>query len=186
MRAFIDTLATKDELLRSLIRHVEHDRIAAGTGKYWSPAGDFGCFVGCSLHDFAPGHEDQPRLFEAWFGIPREVVLAAESIFESIEPRAAAPVFALRFVAAIPEGASIDPDDLLMAAYAGSHAPACGGIIFHDYAWRSRSEAVIRYLIRLPGLLALPPGRPVADDPATDAWSPEREIAGELTAVGAD
>ena len=102
MRAFTDTEQTKDSLLASLAGHREQDRLKKGT--YWDNGR--GCAVGCTLHDFRPGEEGKHSLYEPLFGIPRDLALLEDGIFENLldEDSLAWPE---RFTRAIPVGADL-------------------------------------------------------------------------------
>jgi hypothetical protein len=102
MRAFVNTEVTRDQLIASLRRHREADRIAAGW--YWKNGR--GCAVGCSIHDFRPGSEGDHSLYPVLFGIPEPLARLEDTIFEGL-PADLRPDWPLRFVEAIQEGADL-------------------------------------------------------------------------------
>jgi len=99
---FTNCKHTKAELLASLHRHAATDAITQGV--YWE--GGEGCAVGCSIRDFAPGKESNHSLYELLFGIPEELALLEDKIFESL-PFEKAKEWPIRFAEAIPEGVSL-------------------------------------------------------------------------------
>ena len=60
MRAFIDTEVSKSKLLANLHEHQKADNITKDY--YWFDGS--GCAIGCTLHDYRPGEEDDHRLYE--------------------------------------------------------------------------------------------------------------------------
>ena len=149
MRAFIDGRVSKAKLLNSLREHARMDRVLQGCywlepnplarSKFYASGG--GCFMGCCLHDFAPGEEGSKREYEQAFGIPQSFVAGAETIFESI-PINKAKSFPVRLIEAIPEGAEgADLEEAIRVSYKTrtSHNPACQC----EYCWVERSEFLI-------------------------------------------
>lgn len=106
MRAFTGTRVSKDQLLASLRRHREQDNFRPG--HYWQPYTGTGCGVGCSIHDFAPGAEQDHDQFEALFGIPAELAVLEDDIFENLHSETHRPQWPLEFALAVPVGADLD------------------------------------------------------------------------------
>ena len=86
MRAFIDAAVSKPELLETLARHREEDRLLQGWA-YWKDGR--GCAVGCTVREFAPGREDGHGLYPELFGIPRELAHLEDAVFEGLHPEVA-------------------------------------------------------------------------------------------------
>ena len=103
MRAFIDAEVPKAELVDVLAWHREKGRLAQGW-YYWRHGR--GCAVGCTLHEFAPGEEEDHRLYERLFGIPESLAYLEDSIFEGLDV-VSARTWPERFARAIPEGANL-------------------------------------------------------------------------------
>lgn len=93
---------SKERLLKSLKGHREADRITQGT--YWDDGR--GCAVGCSIHDFAPGYENEYQMYEILFGIPGALAELEDKIFEDL-PITAAKKWPERFIRAIQPGADL-------------------------------------------------------------------------------
>ena len=53
MKAYANTVVSKEQMLRRLEEHRRKD--AFRTGHWWADFTATGCGVGCSTHDFAPG-----------------------------------------------------------------------------------------------------------------------------------
>ena len=124
MRAFIDAEVSKTELLGSLARHRDEDRLAQGW-YYWQEGR--GCAVGCTLHEYASNSEYNHELYEELFGIPMTLAHLEDSIFEGLDATAAQE-WPERFIRAIPEGADLErvADELalwLLGAKASPLAP---------------------------------------------------------------
>lgn len=103
MRAFINTTATKEQLLSNLEAHARAD--AFQQGHYWRPLTKKGCAVGCSLIDFggkASNHSDYQR----HFGIPTAIAHLEDRIFEGM-PESDSKHWPLQFTHAIPVGADL-------------------------------------------------------------------------------
>ena len=111
---------TKDRVLTSLRQHREKDRIVQGT--YWSKGR--GCSVGCMLHDFFPGREDDLGLFPEAFGIPEDLAHLNDIIFEGL-PVEYALDWPLRFITAIPIGVDLSrvPDHFMLWLLSGTTGP---------------------------------------------------------------
>ena len=107
MLAFTNTEVDKATLMQVLEEHAAADRIMRG--HYWrDDAADgieYGCAVGCSIHNFRPGEEDVHFRYEELFGIPEDIARIEDDLFETMyEGWRTWPV---RFVAAIPVGADL-------------------------------------------------------------------------------
>ena len=104
MRAFKTTDGPgKGQVLAAVKAHRAAERLVQ-QGHYWHEGR--GCAVGCTLHDFAPGQEEDHRLYEALFGIPEALARVEDNVFESL-PARAARAWPLRFIEAIPVGADL-------------------------------------------------------------------------------
>ena len=101
MRAFENTVATKEQLGANLQAHFAADHFRQG--RYWE--GGKGCAVGCSLVDFG-GKPDNHADYERLFGIPRVLARLEDGIFEGL-PIEDAKTWPLRFVDAIRPGADL-------------------------------------------------------------------------------
>ena len=106
MRAFTGTPVTKDQLVNSLKRHAEKESFA--TGHYWEDFPATGCGIGCSIHDFAPGEESDHGQYENLFGIPAELAVLEDHIFEHMTSDHHRPLWPLEFAQAVPQGADLD------------------------------------------------------------------------------
>ena len=106
MRAF-RTKVTKTELLKSLHRHRESDRIQRGNG-YWDHKNSIGCAVGCTLHDFlknGQGHAFH-NFYEILFGIPEGLAIIEDAIFERMG-NSAAKEWPIKFIESIRVGSDL-------------------------------------------------------------------------------
>ena len=121
MRAFIDTVVSKPELLETLAWYREEDRLAQG-GYYWRNGR--GCAVGCTLHEFATGQEERHDLYEELFGIPQELARLEDSIFEGLHPEVAQE-WPERFIGSIPKGADLEfaADEFALWILGGEDSP---------------------------------------------------------------
>ena len=106
MRAFTNTPVTKEQLLASLKAHAAKDNFA--TGHYWEDFTQSGCGIGCSIHDFAPGEEKDHTMYETLFGIPTELAVLEDQIFEKLHSPVHRKRWPLEFIHAIPEGADLN------------------------------------------------------------------------------
>ncbi len=108
MRAFQTGKVTKAQLLESLERHRDQDSFRKGA--FWNEDTGTGCGVGCSIHDFAPGAEQEHAEYETLFGIPAELAVLEDHIFETLSyddgPHDLAD-WPLAFARAVPEGADL-------------------------------------------------------------------------------
>jgi len=96
MRAFVNTLVTKAQLLAQLQRHRDADEIVQG--RYWE--GGKGCAVGCSVHGNDHG------LYEIRFGIPMMLARLEDRIFEGL-PNEVAKEWPVRFTNSVPIGSDL-------------------------------------------------------------------------------
>ena len=106
MKAFTGTKVSKDQLLASLRKHREQDDFQPG--HYWQEYTGTGCGVGCSIHDFAPGEERDHDQFEGLFGIPAELAVLEDDIFEHLHSEKHRQEWPLEFILAVPVGADLD------------------------------------------------------------------------------
>lgn len=106
MTAFTATPVSKDQLLASLRNHQEMDNFRPG--HFWQGETGTGCGVGCTIHDFAPGQEADHDQYETLFGIPAELAVLEDHIFEMLHSAIHRPRWPIEFVLAIPEGANLD------------------------------------------------------------------------------
>jgi hypothetical protein len=102
MKTFTNTIVTKAQAVASMKAHQSADQITQGV--YWEDGK--GCAVGCMIHDFRPGSENNHKLFPELFGIPEEIARLTDAIFEKL-PNEDAKQFPLTFIEAIPEGADL-------------------------------------------------------------------------------
>ena len=102
MRAFIDTEVTKGEVLASLAKHRKADRLVKG--EYWENGR--GCAIGCTIHDFRPGYENNHALYEPLFGIPCDLAHLKDNVFAFLSLEAS-QVWPERFMTAVPIGADL-------------------------------------------------------------------------------
>ena len=102
MRAFVNTKVTKEEVLASLAEHRKADRLIKGS--YWRNGR--GCAVGCTIHDFYPGAENNHTMYESLFGIPRDLAYLEDQIFESLSSKTSQE-WPERFITAVPVGADL-------------------------------------------------------------------------------
>lgn len=98
MIAYHSDPTLKTAVLGQLAEHRRMDAIVQG--RYWS--GGRGCAVGCLTHDPTGGHRKFPELW----GIPVELAHLMDALFELL-PRADAPEWPMRVMAAIPVGADL-------------------------------------------------------------------------------
>ena len=108
MQAFVDSPVTKGELLTAVATHRVADRLKQGV--YYSPTSGKGCAVGCTLHDFKPGHEAVHDEYRELFHVPPSLAWLEDVIFENL-PLTEAQEWPTRFVLAIPQGADFDALD---------------------------------------------------------------------------
>lgn len=106
MRAFTDTPVSKDQLLASLGHHQEMDNFRPG--HFWEGKTGTGCGVGCTIHDFAPGQESEHDQYEILFGIPAELAVLEDHIFEMMHSAVHRPRWPIEFVLSVTEGANLD------------------------------------------------------------------------------
>ena len=96
MKAFHDNQAIKDEYLARVRAHAAADEIIKG--QYWE--GGRGCAVGCTIH--SDEHKDYERLL----GIPVELALLEDDLFENL-PLAKAKLWPELFLNSINVGADL-------------------------------------------------------------------------------
>ena len=106
MQAFTGTPVSKAQLLASLTQHQEQDRFR--TGQFWNDVPRTGCGVGCTIHDFAPGSEADHAQYEVLFGIPAELAVLEDHLFEHMHSTQHRRQWPREFIDAIPEGADLD------------------------------------------------------------------------------
>ena len=106
MRAFTDTKVSKEQLLQSIRYHQEADHFRKG--EFWNDTNETGCGVGCSIHDFAPGMESEHSTYEDLFGIPMELAVLEDALFEQMDREDDLGRWPKEFISAIPQGANLD------------------------------------------------------------------------------
>lgn len=106
MRAFTNTQVTKEQLLENIREHREYDRFQQG--HYWDENIATGCGVGCTIHDFGPGMESEHAAYEDLFGIPAELAVLEDSLFEQMARKHDLGRWPEEFISSIPEGADLD------------------------------------------------------------------------------
>ena len=106
MRAFTNTQVSKEQLLKNIRKHKEAE--AFQKGNYWDEEGETGCSIGCSIHDFEPGMESNHAAYEGLFGIPAELAVLEDSLFERMERDENLGRWPEEFISSIPEGADLD------------------------------------------------------------------------------
>ena len=98
---------TKKDVIESLDNHREQERIARGNN-YWNHKRKKGCGVGCTLHDFIDilAFHGNHKLYEQLFGIPEELAILQDVIFEEIKSRLCLG-WSKRFISSINEGSDL-------------------------------------------------------------------------------
>ena len=142
MRTFTATPVPKDALLERLHQHRDNDSFQRG--HFWNPMTATGCSVGCTIHDFAPGEEAQHEEYERLFGIPAELAVLEDSIFEHMGDVPNPTAWPLEFIQSIPPGKDLDqaagrwiqkllqhPDSPLSPAHQEPHTLAAHSLITH-------------------------------------------------------
>ena len=152
--------------LASLTRHRAADRIVQGT--YWK--GGRGCAVGCSIHDFAPGREEDHTAYEDLFGIPKSLARLEDALFERL-PAGAARVWPERFVSAIRPGADLTRvvDQWLLWLLCDVASPLA--------PWRAEPW--------MATVAALYERRLADDEPTQDEWDAAGTAAGDAAGAAA-
>ena len=106
MRSFENCQVTKKQLLYSLNKHREYERIVQGY--YWYEGR--GCAIGCTLHDFSKNETanalSQHIRYEYLFGIPESLAQVEDYIFERSSEYYATE-WPIRFVEAINVGSDL-------------------------------------------------------------------------------
>ena len=105
MRAFTNTQVSKEQLLRNIRKHQIAD--AYQKGDYWNEEEETGCGIGCSIHDFEPGMENNHAAYENLFGIPTELAVLEDSLFERMDRDENLGQWPEDFISSIPEGADL-------------------------------------------------------------------------------
>ena len=106
MRAFTNTRIGKERLLRNIRKHRAAD--AFQKDEYWDDEEETGCGIGCSIHDFARGMENNHSAYEYLFGIPTELAQLEDFLFEGMNREEDLGRWPEEFISAIPEGADLD------------------------------------------------------------------------------
>ena len=96
MRAYHNDPEIKSKILTQLQAHYDADEIIKGT--YWENGK--GCAIGCTLH--SSNHRDYEKLF----GIPKQLAVLEEYIFERL-PNDLAKKFPIEFISSISIGADL-------------------------------------------------------------------------------
>jgi hypothetical protein len=104
MKTFTKTVATKAQVLKVAKSHQKADSYRQTFG-YWN-AGK-GCSVGCILHSFG-AVVDEHKESERLFGIPEEMTMLQDRIFEGL-PKAKSDEWTVRYFEAIPRGVDLAP-----------------------------------------------------------------------------
>ena len=108
MQAFTGNTVSKETLLASLRRHRDNDQIQRG--HFWNPLTETGCGVGCTIHDFSPGAEAEHQHYETLFGIPADLAVLEDCLFEHMGHLPDPTAWPLEFIQAIPPGKNLDRD----------------------------------------------------------------------------
>lgn len=158
MRAFEQTEVSQDQLLESLAAHREANRLVQEP--YWAEGR--GGAVGCSIHDFRPGSEDEEDLFEPLFGIPRALAWLEDSIFMNLE-LGEARLWPERLVRAISPGSDLTMvgDQFLHWLLSGEDSPL---VPWKEEKHMQRAAMIVKR--RLAG-----------DEPSQDEWTAVRDAA---------
>ena len=104
LRAFVNTPVTKEQVLTNLRAHQRAGRFI--NNHYWDTQRQTGSAVGCTIHDFAPGRENDHLAYEELFGIPIQTAVAHDIIFGYLQGTAQTR-WPLRFMEAVPQGANL-------------------------------------------------------------------------------
>ena len=106
MRAFTNTRVSKEELLTNIREHQAYERFQKG--HFWDENNATGCGVGCTIHEFARGMESEHSAYEYLFGIPAELAVLEDSLFEQMARDEDLGRWPEEFISSIPEGADLD------------------------------------------------------------------------------
>lgn len=106
MRAFTNTQVSKEELLTNIREHQAYDRFQKG--HFWDEGNATGCGVGCTIHEFARGMESEHSAYEYLFGIPAELAVLEDSLFEQMAREDDLGRWPEEFISSIPEGGDLD------------------------------------------------------------------------------
>ena len=104
LAAFVNTPVSKEQLLTSLRTHQRADRFL--NDHYWDNYRKTGCAVGCSIHDFAPGRENDHLVYEELFGISLEAAMAQDIVFSHMNTTSKRH-WPIDFIEAVPQGADL-------------------------------------------------------------------------------
>ena len=162
MRAFVNSEVTKDQLVEALEKHKKLDSFIQGS--YSRSNGTFkGCDVGCTLHDFAPGKEDQHKMFPKLFSISERFSYLCDSLFE-ILPLNKAKEFPLKRTKALSVGCDTDlvVDKFLLWLLSGDDSPIS--------KWNKET-----YIKNVAGLYQR---KLREDNPTKKEWAAARDAAG--------
>ena len=149
MRAFTNTQVSKEQLLDNIRKHQEAE--AFQKGNYWNEEEQTGCGIGCSIHDFQPGMENEHWVYEDLFGIPAELAHLEDSLFEGMDREEDLGRWPKEFISSIPVGADLDrtvgrwllkvlehPDSPLVHAHRRQSTRAARDLLRH---WVQTGEA---------------------------------------------
>lgn len=158
MRAFQQTEVSKDQLLAALAAHREANRLVQEA--YWSEGR--GGAVGCSIHDFRPGSEDDEDLYEPLFGIPRALAWLEDSIFMNLTWEEAR-LWPEQFVRVIRPGSDLTMvgDHFLYWLLSGEDSPLA--------PWKEENH------MRRAAMIVK--RRMARDEPSQDEWTAVRDAA---------
>ena len=167
MRAFEETEVSQDQLLAALAAHREANQLVQES--YWSEGRGGG--VGCSIHDFRPGSEDEEDLFEPLFGIPRALAWLEDSIFMNLELEEAR-LWPERFVRAIRPGSDLTMvgDQFVHFLLSGDDSPL---VPWKEEKHMQRAAMIVKR--RLTG-----------DEPSQDEWTSVRGAADAAASAAAE
>lgn len=113
MRAFTDTLVTKEQFVKEIVWHWEQDAFVQGVYETMDLDEVFrGCAIGCSIHSIAtltqqPLDCSDHSLYEKYLGVPEWLAKVEDAIFEGL-PKNEAEEWPLQFTEAIKVGADLD------------------------------------------------------------------------------
>ncbi len=166
MRAFEQTEVSQDQLLAALAAHREANRLVQEP--YWAEGR--GGAVGCSIHDFRPGSENEEDLYELIFGIPRALAWLEDSIFMNLAWEEAR-LWPERFVRAIRPGFDLTMvgDQFLPWLLSGEASPL---VPWKEEKHMQRAAMIVKR--RLAG-----------DEPSQDEWTAVRDAADAAAAAAA-
>ena len=167
MRAFEQTEVSMDQLLEALAAHREANRLVQEP--YWAEGR--GGAVGCSIHDFRPGSEDEEDLYEPLFGIPRALPWLEDSIFMNLAWEEAR-LWPERFVRTIRPGSDLTMvgDHFLHWLLSGEDSPL---VPWKEEKHMQRAAMIVKR-------------RMAGDEPSQDEWTAVRDAAAAAAAAASE